>query len=462
MSDLSLLNTALELEPDNAVRLAARDRLLRQARRLWELRESGAIPPLDDQVILELTVVLGLNPPDATETPLFPYADRKFRKRAIHSHTIEELRDNAEAAEARHRRRNIAPLGHALARAAEAAKRRRRILPPKRGKWSRSMQQQHRHMPLEEDPIEDFSPIETPGLASTDQLPAATTETTSLVVLADAVASDSAQIIHADTIVDSTDASSSSAESTPQGRQTSTWPELAEEEELSSGNSTVSSFSTICYTPQPHDPSSAQDDSQPAEAAGQSPSMSCVVPSALRARAISIDSRSDDDDNEPLIHLVNGTEHLSPLLLVSLLLLLQAPFSWLAWLPAAVVACPLLVTKTGLKRIQRQRRLLHIYVSISVCSSTPKIRPVHRFAGVRIGEASNPGPARQSTLSFPSTLRDNDDMLSVPMEVAATSAEADTVNEPPLQDNGLTQVTDSLAMDLMSAHDVPASFDDTP
>eukprot|EP00971_Amphidinium_carterae_P161601 3203841-Amphidinium_carterae.1 len=139
MSDLFLLNTALELEPNNAVHLAARDRLLRQARRLWELQNTGAIPPLDGQTALELTVVLGLDPPVETEAPVFPFVDRRFRKRALHSHTAEELRNHAEA---RHRRRNIAPLGHALAQAAEAAKRRRRVLPPKRGRWRRPLQRQ--------------------------------------------------------------------------------------------------------------------------------------------------------------------------------------------------------------------------------------------------------------------------------------------------------------------------------
>eukprot|EP00971_Amphidinium_carterae_P189045 3752886-Amphidinium_carterae.1 len=76
MSELFLLDNALEFDPNNAVYLAARERLMRQARRLWELHDTGAIPPLDGQIILELTVVLGLDPPEATAPPVFPYVDR--------------------------------------------------------------------------------------------------------------------------------------------------------------------------------------------------------------------------------------------------------------------------------------------------------------------------------------------------------------------------------------------------
>eukprot|EP00971_Amphidinium_carterae_P056143 1107420-Amphidinium_carterae.1 len=114
MSELYLLETAMALDPSNEVHAAEKSRLMRQAHRLCELHTTGAIPPLDDQVAFEVTLVLGLETPGNTDAPVFPYVNRQSRKRSIHSHTEEELRNNAKAAEARHRRRQIAPLGHTL------------------------------------------------------------------------------------------------------------------------------------------------------------------------------------------------------------------------------------------------------------------------------------------------------------------------------------------------------------
>eukprot|EP00971_Amphidinium_carterae_P231120 4586652-Amphidinium_carterae.1 len=461
MSDLYLIDQGLELFPQDAILLADRARLIRQAHRLWQLHNSGAIPPLSGQVTLELTLVLGLAHPEAAETLVFPYVDRQSRKRALHVHTVSELQTNAEAAEARHRRRQIAPAGHARPLTAEAVKRRRRILPPKRGRWNRALSQQRKNLPLAEDPIEEFSQLETPGLSSTDVLPAAG-NASNLVSTVEAVISDPTHtgevVREADTLVDSTNVSSSALSPTMQDRQTGVWPELAEEEELSSGNSTVSTFSTECYDAQARSPLAEEHEQPTAEAVGHDPSMSCVVSSALRARAISVASHSDDDDNAPLTHLVNGTDHISPLLLVSLLLLLQVPSSWLAWWPAAVVASPLLITKAGLKRLQRRRRLLHSYVRISVQSMAPKHRPVHRFAGICIGEASNPGPARQSTLSFSATLRDGDDPLSVPMQVSEASAEAaasvEDVQRTEVDDTDMDQHTPTPSAEAAVASEV--------
>eukprot|EP00971_Amphidinium_carterae_P287631 5709936-Amphidinium_carterae.1 len=294
MSDLYLIDQGLELFPQDAILLADRARLIRQAQRLWQLHNSGDIPPLSGQVTLELTLVLGLAHPEAAETPVFPYVDRQSRKRSLHIHTVNELQTNAEAAEARHRRRQIAPAGHARPLAAEAVKRRRRILPPKRGRWNRALSQQRRNLPLAEDPIEDFSPCETPGLSSTDVLPAAGIDTLNTLDTVEAVINDPTNVgevvREAETLVNSTDAFSSVSSPTMQDRQTSTWPELAEEEELSSGNSTVSTFSTVCYDAQTRSSLPEENDHPTAEAVGQNPSMSCVVPSALRARAISVAS----------------------------------------------------------------------------------------------------------------------------------------------------------------------------
>eukprot|EP00971_Amphidinium_carterae_P043853 863033-Amphidinium_carterae.1 len=444
MSDFFLLNTALELEPDNVVNLAARDRLLRQAQRLWELHTTGAIPPLDGQTTLELTVVLGYDPPDATNPPVFPYVDRKYRKRALHSHTAEELRNHAEAAEARHRRRHIAPLGHALAQAAEAAKRRRRIIPPKRGRWNRPLQSQRKHMPLEDDPIEEFSPLETPGMSSTDQLPVAAPEPHHELVPTAEDACDTIQPTAADTIVNTSDSSSSSASSSSQlNRQTGEWPELGEEEEVSSGDATVSSFSTVCYDAQTHSPLVVALERPHSAEVGQTPSMSCVVSSTLRARAIMVSSHSDDDDNEPLIHL--------------------APSSWLTWFPAAVVACPLLVTKAGLKRLQRRWRHLYSHMGISVYSSKPKTRPVHRFAGICIGEASNPGPPRLSIMSLLSaSSRDLDSSSNVPAEESLLPAEAAGLAVHSPHDEDLPQPTSTISLAPTDIQAAVSSWEDTP
>eukprot|EP00971_Amphidinium_carterae_P258717 5134836-Amphidinium_carterae.1 len=126
MSELALLEAHMPTDPGNAVLIAERSRLMRQAWRVWNLDSSGAIPPLDDHVAFEVTLVLGLETPGTTDAPVFPYVNRQSRKRSIHSHTEEELRNNAKAAEARQRRRQIAPLGHTLERAAAVAVRRRR------------------------------------------------------------------------------------------------------------------------------------------------------------------------------------------------------------------------------------------------------------------------------------------------------------------------------------------------
>eukprot|EP00971_Amphidinium_carterae_P185066 3675060-Amphidinium_carterae.1 len=331
MSDLNVIEQGLELFPGDEVLLADRARLVRQAHRLWQLHTSGAIPPLSQQVQLELTLVLGLAHPDAAEPPLFPYVDRQSRKRSLHIHTANELQTHAEAAEARHRRRQIAPVGHARPITAEAVKRRRRVLPPKRGKWNRALPRQGNNWPLVDDPIEEFSPLETPGLSSTDVLPAAGMDNSNTLDNVEAVINATMHagevVREVETLIDSTETPSSVSSSTVQDRRTSIWPELAEEEELSSGNSTVSTFSTACYDAQPRSPLLEEDEHPAAEAVEQHPSMSCVVSSALRARAISVASHSDDDDYAPLTHLVNGTDHISPLLLVSLLLLLQMPTS---------------------------------------------------------------------------------------------------------------------------------------
>eukprot|EP00971_Amphidinium_carterae_P341738 6480701-Amphidinium_carterae.2 len=328
----------MQFDPGNEVLIAERSRLMRQAWRLWNLHISGAIPPFDDQVAFEVTLVLALETPGTTDAPVFPYVNRQSRKRSIHSHTEEELRDNAKAAEARHRRRQIAPLGHTLERVAEAAVRRRRVLPPKKRKRSharRSHPQPAKHWPLPEDPIEDFSPIETPGMASTAQFPPAssTLVPNGNLPIVGALVSHAVDFSDEGTLVDAPSSSPSSASSQTRNRHTSGWPEMGEEEIPSSSNTTVSASATICYGAQQLTPTLECREGQPAaEAAGQIPSMSCVVPSAQRDRAIVVRSQSDDDDEQPLTHLVNGVDHSSPLLLATLLLIIQFPVTWLAWL----------------------------------------------------------------------------------------------------------------------------------
>eukprot|EP00971_Amphidinium_carterae_P286165 5682167-Amphidinium_carterae.1 len=70
-------------------------------------------------------------------------------------------------------------------------------------------------MPLEDDPIEDFPPTETPGMASTDQLQVVATEANSVLFAAGVVASDVVHLTAADTIVNTSDSSSSSTSSPP-------------------------------------------------------------------------------------------------------------------------------------------------------------------------------------------------------------------------------------------------------
>eukprot|EP00971_Amphidinium_carterae_P008678 170674-Amphidinium_carterae.1 len=72
MSELALLEAHMQIDPGNEVLLAERSRLMRQAWRLWNLHTSGAIPPLDDQVAFEVTLVLGLETPGTTDAPVFP------------------------------------------------------------------------------------------------------------------------------------------------------------------------------------------------------------------------------------------------------------------------------------------------------------------------------------------------------------------------------------------------------
>eukprot|EP00971_Amphidinium_carterae_P257727 5115867-Amphidinium_carterae.1 len=93
-------------------------------------------------------------------------------------------------------------------------------------------------MPLEDDPIEDFSPIETPGMASTDQLQVVATAADSALCAAGAGANEVVHLTAADTIVNTSESSSSSTSSPPCDRQTSEWPEMGEEEEIASGNVT--------------------------------------------------------------------------------------------------------------------------------------------------------------------------------------------------------------------------------
>eukprot|EP00971_Amphidinium_carterae_P200577 3980278-Amphidinium_carterae.2 len=411
LSELSVLDQCLQIHPDDEVLLADRARLMRQARRLWNLHSTGAIPPLDDQVAFDVTLVLGLETPGTTDAPVFPYVNRQSRKRSIHSRTEEELRNNAKAAEARHRRRHIAPSGHALTVTAEAVPRRRRVLPPKKRRWNQKLRKQasgNRHMPLLDDPIEDFSPVETPGMASTAQLPTPIQVEGVQVSLAEMPINPATTHTVADTLVDASCSSSSSTSTKSGDRHTTKWTEMGEEEPVSSDNSTISASATLCYDRQQQLSHPAGDVTQvSAEAEEQLPSMSCTVPTWQRDRAIVVRSQSDDDDELPLTHLVNGADHLSPLLLASLALLLQAPVTWLTWLPVAMIASPILLTKSAYKCLQHRRRSTFWRVGVSVFTATPKARPKHRFACVRIGEAANPGPARQVSLSFQPTMRDS-------------------------------------------------------
>eukprot|EP00971_Amphidinium_carterae_P313370 6227778-Amphidinium_carterae.1 len=65
-------------------------------------------------------------------------------------------------------------------------------------------------MPLEDDPIEEFSPIDTPGMASTDQLQVVATVANRALVTAGDVASDVVHPTAADTIINTSDSPSSS------------------------------------------------------------------------------------------------------------------------------------------------------------------------------------------------------------------------------------------------------------
>eukprot|EP00971_Amphidinium_carterae_P032802 645827-Amphidinium_carterae.2 len=465
----------MQIEPDNEVLIAERGRLMRQAWRLWNLHSSGAIPPLNDQVAFEVTLVLGLETPGITDAPVFPYVNRQSRKGSIHSHTDEELRNNAKAAEARHRRRHIAPLGHTLARAAAAAVRRRRVLPPKgrkRRHARRSSSRSTKHWPLPEDPIEEFSPIETLGMASTAQFPPAPANAVPNVPLAGAPIGHAVDHSEAGTLVDAPSSSPFSASSRTCNRLTSEWPEMGEEETPSSSNTTVSASATIGYGPQPVTPTLECNVSLPAAGvAGQPPSMSCVVPFEQRDRAIVVHSQSDDDDDDddddgddddddeqPLTHLVNGVDHLSPLLLATLLLSLQVPVTWIAWLPVTVVASPLLLTRSAYKQL-RQRKT-HWRIGVSVFASAPKTRPTHRFACI------NPGPARQSSLSFQPTLRDTALLQPTPSAVIPSTAEAAEANgtspssskiEQP--DNFDLPPADSLALNSSDTLDATPGWD---
>eukprot|EP00971_Amphidinium_carterae_P131800 2610503-Amphidinium_carterae.2 len=413
MSDLHVIDQGLELFPGDEVLLADRARLVRQAHRLWQLHTSGAIPPLNGQVQLELTLVLGIAHPELAETPLFPYVDRQSRKRSLHVHTVHELQTNAEAAEARHRRRHIAPVGHAKPLAAEAVKRRRRVIPPKRGRWHRALSKQRRNMPLEEDPIEDFSPHETPGLSSTDVLPAAGISTGNTPNAAEAVINNTrltgAAGRPADTLVDSTDVNSSVSSPAILDRHTSAWPELAEEEELSSGNSTVSTSSTVRYDSRMCPSIPPEGAHLAAEAVGQHPacaqppSMSCMVPARQRDDAIEVASHTSDSDDRPLLHLVNAADHLSPLVLAFLVLGLQFPHAWNGLLDMAFVGIPPFLARCVARRLLRKLGGAFWSCSWHIGRRVPYVRPKHRFAQVRIGEAKNPGPARQSQLSFVSS-----------------------------------------------------------
>eukprot|EP00971_Amphidinium_carterae_P067046 1327421-Amphidinium_carterae.1 len=88
--------------------------------------------------------------------------------------------------------------------------------------------------------------------------------------------------------------------------------------------------------------------------------MSCVVPTLQRERAIVVPTQSEEEEDElPLTRLINGADHLSPLLLASLVFFLQLPATWLAWLPVTIVMSPLLLTRTAYHRLKRMRRTTH-------------------------------------------------------------------------------------------------------
>eukprot|EP00971_Amphidinium_carterae_P304441 6050120-Amphidinium_carterae.1 len=163
-----------------------------------------------------------------------------------------------------------------------------------------------------------------------------------------------------------------------------------------SGNTTVSSSERICYTePMATRRNECHSDTQTAEADGSAPSMSCVVPSSQRETAISVRSGSDDDDYAPLTHLVNRADSISPVTLAMLVLFLQCPCTWLGWLPVAAVTTPLMVTKAVFRWLVRTLRRSLQWFAISVYHIPPRHRPTHRFACIRVGEASNPRPSRQ-------------------------------------------------------------------
>eukprot|EP00971_Amphidinium_carterae_P238737 4739245-Amphidinium_carterae.5 len=303
----------------------------------------------------EVCTVTGRPLPEAKPPPVFPHSDKGNRKRSIHSHTEAELGQGAEAAEARHRRRQSQP--------------------------SKKIQPLHA-LPLEDDPIQNFSDAdELHQEVSLCQEPVSSSaHTPSGGLDVNPQPHTHAVPMAADTLLDESEDSGSG-----------------------SGNSTLSSVATLCYGNALNSSGYSLIRGQAsAEADASLPSMTSEVSAALRDQAILVHSQSEDEDNMPLLHLVNVADRIAPSCLLMLVILTCMPHSWLVWWPLQTSMVTVIVTHRHWRRSTKSLRRLFIGRVVCLISPAPNYRPVHHFAGVRVGEAKNPGPGslRQAALSF--------------------------------------------------------------
>eukprot|EP00971_Amphidinium_carterae_P005925 116941-Amphidinium_carterae.1 len=210
-------------------------------------------------------------------------------------------------------------------------------------------------------------------------------------------------LVAADTLLDNVSSTPRSSEDTFVDRDATGWPEESEESSSGSGNTTLSFAATRCYgdaidrSSDPHNGGQAS-----AEADFVLPFMTSVVPADLRDQAILVHSQSDDEDNMPLLHLINAADSTAPSSLLMLVILTCVPHAWLVWWPLQTSTVIIFITDRGWRKLRKSLRRLLSGRVVSSVSLAPKHRPAHHFAGVRVGEAKNPGPGvlRQAALSF--------------------------------------------------------------
>eukprot|EP00971_Amphidinium_carterae_P160142 3174463-Amphidinium_carterae.1 len=291
--------------------------------------------------------MLGTDPPSDAVPALFPNNEPGHRHRALHSHSQQELSRLAGSADARHRRR-LSP-----SKPSPTKRPRRARAKPKRRHAPRTSRvpPQQRDIGLLDDPIEVDDSQPTMSVAELHNTP-------------DVVA---------DTMLD---------------RDTNCSDTLVTQQ------SEPSCSDTIVYEPQ---------------GAAASSSGSDCMPLTYLSEPHSAQALYSDDDLAPLSLLVNDMQPTLPgtssggasrqASLAPQFCLLWL-FIWLAnpvmWTGLVTAVSPMPIVRCTQTQWRRQRRALALMCRLHtflVSHSCPRTRrPLHPLRGVRVGEASHPGP----------------------------------------------------------------------